>query len=109
MGKNRTFTLCYKFFKGLKCLLDLKKRERYSLKEVEDMLMNDPDSGDSDIDLGEDLADWGDEGYWDEGSENEDNNEEEAGNEESDNEISFRSTATEQNELTEATPLTDDG
>ena len=42
-------------FKGLKCLLDLKKK-RYSLEEVEDMLINDPDSGDSDLDLGEDFA-----------------------------------------------------
>ena len=45
----------------------------------------------------------------DESSENKDNNEEESGNEESDNGISFRSTATEQNELTEATTPTDDG
>ena len=45
-----------------------KKKKRYSLEEVEDMLMNDPDSGDSDTDLGENLAGWGDEGYRDESS-----------------------------------------
>ena len=32
------------------------KKKRYSLEEVEDMLMNDPDSGDSDLNLGEDFA-----------------------------------------------------
>ena len=32
------------------------KKKRYSLEEVEDMLMNYPDSGDSDLDLGEDFA-----------------------------------------------------
>ena len=32
------------------------KKKRYSLEEVEDILMNDPDSGDSDLDLGEDFA-----------------------------------------------------
>ena len=70
------------------------KKKRYSLEEVEDMLMNDPDSGDSDLDLGEMESEY----------------------EESDNEISFRSTANEENdneneenEVIEATPPNDEG
>ena len=37
------------------------KRVRYSVEEAKDMIMNDHDSGDSDIDLEEDLSDdgWG--------------------------------------------------
>ena len=38
-----------------------RKRVRYSAGEAENMIMNEHDSGDSDIDLGEDLSDngWG--------------------------------------------------
>ena len=68
------------------------KKKRYSLEEVEDMLMNDPDSGDSDLDLGEDFAALDIESNRDEESENHNNNNEmESEYEESDNEISFRS------------------
>ena len=37
------------------------QRVRYSAEEAENMIMNDQDSGDSDIDLGKDLSDdgWG--------------------------------------------------
>ena len=85
------------------------KKKRYSLEEVEDMLMNDPDSGDSDLDLGEDFA------ALDIESDN-NNNEMESEYEESDNEISFRSTANEENdneneenEVIQATPPNDEG
>ena len=50
------------------------KKKRYSLEEVEDMLMNDPDSGDSDLDLGEDFAALDIESNRDEESENDNNN-----------------------------------
>ena len=46
------------------------KKKKYSLEEVEDMLMNDPDSGDSDLDLGEDFAALDIESNRDEESEN---------------------------------------
>ena len=93
------------------------KKKRYSLEEVEDMLMNDPDSGDSDLDLGEDFAALDIESNRDEESENDNNNNEmESEYEESDNEISFRSTANEENdneneenEIIEATPPNDEG
>ena len=75
------------------------KKKRYSLEEVEDMLMNDPDSGDSDLDLGEDFAALDIESNRDEESENDNNNNEmESEYEETDNEISFRSTANEEND-----------
>ena len=64
------------------------KKKRYSLEEVEDMLMNDPDSGDSDLDLGEDFAALDIESNRDEESKNDNNNNEmESEYEESDNEI----------------------
>ena len=93
------------------------KKKRYSLEEVEDMLMNDPDSGDSDLDLGEDFAALDIESNRDEESENDNNNNEmESEYEESDNEISFRSTANEENdneneenEVIEATSPNDEG
>ena len=91
------------------------KKKRHSLEEVEDMLMNDPDSGDSDLDLGEDFAALDIESNRDEESEN-NNNEMESEYEESDHEISFRSTANEENdneneenEVIEATPPNDEG
>ena len=93
------------------------KKKRYSLEEVENMLMNDPDSGDSDLDLGEDFAALDIEGNRDEESENDyNNNEMDPEYEESDSEISFRSTANEENdseneenEVIEATPQNDEG
>ena len=94
------------------------KKKRYSLEEVEDMLMNDPDSGESDLDLGEDFAALDIESNRDEESENDNNNnnEMESEYEESDNEISFRSTANEENdneneekEVIEATTPNDEG
>ena len=92
------------------------KKKRYSLEEVEDMLMNDPDSGNSDLDLGENFAALDTESNKDEESENDNNNEMESEYEESDHEISFRSTANEENdheneenEVIEATPPNDEG
>ena len=66
------------------------KKKRYSLQEVQDMLMNDPHSGDSDLDLGEDFADLDFEGNRDGENENDDNNEMESEYEESDHEISSK-------------------
>ena len=95
------------------------KKKRYSLEEVEDMLMNDPNNGDSDLDLGEDFGALDIESNRDEESENDNNNEMESEYEESDHEISFRSTANEENdneneeneviEVIEATPPNDEG
>ena len=77
------------------------------------MLMNDPDSGDSDLDLGEEFAALDIESNRDEESENDNNNGMESEYEESDHEISFRSTANEENdnenEVIEATPPNDEG
>ena len=94
------------------------KKKGYLLEEVEDMLMNDPDSGDSDLDLGEDFTALDIEGNRDEENDNNDNNnnEMESEYEESDSEISFRSTANEENdseneenEVIEATSPNDEG
>ena len=92
------------------------KKKRYSLEEVEDMLMNDPDSGNSDLNLAEDFAALDIESNRDEESENDNNNEMESEYEESGHEISFRSTANEENdnkneenEVIEATSPNDEG
>ena len=74
------------------------KKKRYSLEEFQDMLMNDPDSGDSDLDLEEDFADLDIESTRDRESENDNNNE-----------ICLRSPAHEENEVIEATPPNDEG